>query len=371
MINLNKLELIEFQKHKNLTLDFSNGVNILHGSSDSGKSCVRRAIEFLCDFNVCDGIRKTGSKKTSVKGWFSNGNIITRIRSSSINRYILEKNGTEQSFDAIGRSAPEEIINAIGIHPLEIDGKKFYLNSFPQISLPFLFDLSPSDRAKILNKLTGNDVLDKLFGEFNKDILRIKRNLKEETQQSEDREIILKSKKIEMEKAEVIHSRLKNRLKNIKTLNDKYCKLVELKELCEKNKIQSEETTKTLKTLKFPQPEDIKQLTEKIKRFDVLLTHKNSSEKVEIGINRVSEQLKDLKPIQVDLNELRGKIESFQTSRDLFLQLQEKTGLISAIGKDLKILDKDIEYSNKELKKYKICPQCEGKGLIKNEEVKL
>ncbi len=368
---IKSLKLENFQKHSNLKIDFKNGVNILYGSSDAGKSCIRRAIEWITQNESIDGIRKTGTKKTSVSITLDNNVEVERIRSQSINRYIIRKDEDEKIYDAVGKSIPDEVKEVLTIYPIEIDGEEIYLNSYPQIGLPFLFDKSPSFRMKLFNKLTGNDVLDKLFSEFNKDILRIKRNLKEETQQSEEREVLLKSKKTEMEKAEVIHKKLKKRLENIKKLNEKYSKLVELKDLQQKNIEVSEETTKTLKSLKFPQPEVIQQLTEKINRFDILLTHRNSSEKVEIGLNRVTKQLKDLKPIVVNLSELRGKIDRFGKILTISDFMADKKGFIQTIEKDLKIIVKDIEYNNKELKKFKICPQCEGKGLIKNEEVKL
>ncbi len=371
MIELNKLELIEFQKHPKLTIDFSGGVNVLYGSSDSGKSCIRRAIEFLCQHSTFKGQRRVGSKTTSVKGYFSNNINVERIISNSINRYVITENGEEKVFDSVGKTAPEEVKQSIGIYPIKIDNIDIYLNSYIQVGLPFLFDQPPSARAKLFNTLTGNDVLDKLFSQFNKDILRIKKNLKEETQNFEDRETELKSKKTEVEKKEFIHKKLKKKINHIKELNEKYSKLVKLKELYENNVEETKKATKTLKTLKFIQPEVLQQLRTKIDRFDKLLTHKNALEKLEISINRVDGQIKDLKPLSIDTASLKGKIERFDTLKDISEKLSQKTVQFDRITKDLKILDKEIEHNNKELKKFKICPQCEGKGLIKNEGVKI
>ena len=61
------IELVDFQIHKELKVDFTDGINVLIGASGKGKSCIRRAIEW-CLFNKSiDGIRREGSKKTSVK----------------------------------------------------------------------------------------------------------------------------------------------------------------------------------------------------------------------------------------------------------------------------------------------------------------
>lgn len=362
---IKKLIAQNFQKHAYLEIEFdSKGVNVLYGASDTGKSCIRRAIEWITQNESIDGIRKTGTKKTSVEITLENDIRIERIRSVSINRYIIHKGKSEQVFDSVGKTIPDEVKEVLGIYPIKIDNEEIYLNSQPQIGLPFLFDKSPSFRMKLFNKLTGNDVLDKLFTEFNKDILRIKRNKKEETERFEERESKLKSKKVEMEKAEAMHKRLQTRLKNLKIKYEKYANLLELKHLSEANTEYQKDVANLLKTWHFPQATLLQQLRSKIEQFTVLLTHKNGSEKVEIGLNRVREQIKDLKPQSIDLGGLRGKIDRFGKISAIYEKFSQNQGLFSSIKKDLKILVKDIDHDNKELKKYKLCPNCEGTGII-------
>lgn len=362
MIYLKKLSLKNFQRHSHLDLDFNDGVNVLYGSSDAGKSCVRRAIEFLCDFNICDGIRKTGTKKTEVRGEFSNGVVLTRIRSSSINRYILEKDGKETQFDSIGKTAPQEILDALEISPLEINDKKYYLNSYPQISLPFLFDISPSERARIFNKLTGNDILDVLFGQFNKDILRIKRGHKEEVEKFEERAELLEKKEIEKEKAEAVYTRVKKRLKTCQKLYEKYSNLLELKELVKSNLVTKNETVKTLKQFKVPQDTDIKQLREKIERLSALLDVKNGCEKLSTGLDRVRGQLKAIRVPDVDSVGLTTKIKRFDTLKSLKRELDNTEKMCYTLNKNIKINDKDLsllaDNHTHLLKEMKVCPIC-------------
>ena len=277
---LKNLHLINFQNHSELEINFVNGVNVLYGNTDSGKSAIKHAIEFLFWHDTFVGQRKllpkgskqTFTKITSVKGEFDNGIIVERIVSNSINRYILTKDGKESIFDSVGRNAPLEIQEAIGIYPITVDGEEIFLNSQSQIALPFLYDKSPSFRHKLFNKLTGNDVLDKLFGGFNKDILRIKRGIREETEQFEKRAEDLKKKLIEKEKAEVIYSKLKKRVENIKKLYEKYSKLLEVKELQEKLIASKTEAINRLNRFKIPEPEVLQRLIVNIDRFEQLKT---------------------------------------------------------------------------------------------------
>ena len=369
---LKKLLLQNFQKHEQLEIDFSEGVTALYGASEKGKSCIRRGIEFLCEHQTFKGQRKIGTKKTSVKGWFKDNICVERIISNSINRYVITKDGEEQIFDSVGRSAPEEVRKVIGIYPFNIDGEEIYLNSYPQIGLPFLFDKSPSFRMKLFNKLTGNDVLDKLFGEFNKDILRIKKNKKEEIERFENREPELKTKKIKLEQAEAVHDRLIKRIKNIKILHEKYAKLLRLKELQAGNSSDQADVLSKLENTKFPQPEVIKQLASKIDKFTALVTHKNSSEKVFLGLNRVRKQIKDLKPLSINIGELRAKIDRFAKIEAIYEKKSQNQALFVEITKNIKISDMDYHSSvnnyKRLLKEIKVCPICQNK--LTDEHVK-
>jgi len=361
---LRNLKLINFQIHAELEINFVNGVNVVHGDSKVGKSCLKHAIEFLAHHDTFKGQRKVGTKITSVKGEFSNDATVERILSASINRYILTKDGKESVFDSVGRSAPEEIQNAIGIFPITVDGEEIYLNSESQVALPFLFDKSPSFRMKLFNKLTGNDVLDKLFGQFNKDILRIKRGHREETELFETRAIDLKKKQIEKEKAEAVHGRLKKRVENIKKLHEKYSNLLELKSLLEANTEYIYETKIKLKNLKVPQATTIKQLKEKIDRYTEVKTVKNDSEKVCAGLDRVRCQLKAICSVSIDTGALNSKIERFDTLLATKEKFDKATKLCYTIKEEMKNLDsslrkKKIEYKEL-LKEAKIlCPNCQ------------
>ena len=100
---------MNFQKHEHLEINFVDGVNVLYGASDIGKSCIRRAIEWIVQNENIDGVRRTNSKKTSVSITLDNDIEVERIRSQSINRYIIRKGKDEQIFDAVGKSIPNEV----------------------------------------------------------------------------------------------------------------------------------------------------------------------------------------------------------------------------------------------------------------------
>jgi len=177
---IKKVKLENFQKHDKLEVNFSKGVNVLWGETNSGKSCVIRAMQWVL-FNEPkgDAVRKNKVKeKTIVEVELDNGVTIIREKSSSINSYTIRKDGQEKRFDSIGKVIPEEIISITNMFPMMIEKENIILNVAPQISLPFMMKESGTFRMKIFNKLTGNDVLDTVIQSFNKEKLKTGRDIK-------------------------------------------------------------------------------------------------------------------------------------------------------------------------------------------------
>ena len=197
-IFITKLQLENFQKHTHLELEFVDGVNVIHGHTDAGKSCIVRAIKWIF-FNEPKGdcIRKEGTKKTTVKVWLNNGSIIERIKSDTVNAYIINEDNKNR-YDSIGKTIPEDVRKVLDINPLDIDGEEIILNVANQISLPFLMDKSGTFRNKLFNKLTGADLLDNAMQGLNSDLLHINKEEKSEQihleENKKELEIILKEK---------------------------------------------------------------------------------------------------------------------------------------------------------------------------------
>lgn len=359
---LASVELENFQKHSKIKVDFTNGINVLVGASASGKSCIRRAITWCLFKEAIDGVRKEGTKTTSVKITLTNGNIIERIRTSSINRYVLIVNGKESTFDSIGKTLPQEIKDAVGINPMIVDGEELWLNSAPQIALPFLFDRSPAWRMKLFNQLTGNDLLDKLFAQFNKDILRISREHKSDTERLETKGKELETKEIEKEQLEAVHSIVKKQIEGLRKKQAEYDKLLTLLELQESN----ETLTNTLKAkkagFKCPKDTEIKELTAKIDDLDEkekLLTAlvRNKDE-----IARVSIELSEIVIPELDTDALQAKIERLGVLNTVIEQQDDVKTREDSILSKIGCVDEELKKYNVELNELidstDDCPLC-------------
>ena len=372
MIALKTITLENFQYHDALIVNFIDGINVLTGASGRGKSCIRRAIEW-CGFNFSiDGIRKEGTKQTSVKMEFTNGVIVERVRTASINRYILNKpNVKEQVFDSIGKSMPEEIKDAIGIEPIEIDGEKLWLNSQPQIALPFLFDKSPTWRMKLFNKLTGNDLLDKLFVQFNKDILRIGREHKSNTERLEVLTEELDVKEIEKEQLKAVHNVVKNQIEKLKEKQQKFDQYNDLLTSYNANTNSLKLVKEKTKKLTLPDEKEIVLLGTKITELEHRKALLNAVVTNNNELNRVSDELSNKTLPALDMACLGDKIDRLDMLKavikeqndiktrkvDILVNISDVDNKIKAFKKERDILVDDLNE----------CPTC---GQVVTEECK-
>lgn len=125
---ITKIRLKNFQAHKNRVLEFTEGVNIIRGSSDAGKSAIIRAM-IACitgkDFNSAYQTWGTnGPMEVTIE---IDGHVITRGRDAKSNYYILDG----KKFAALRGECPKEIseIFNIGADQLNSQYESFYLLS--------------------------------------------------------------------------------------------------------------------------------------------------------------------------------------------------------------------------------------------------
>ena len=98
---ITKIEIKNFQSHKNTVLEFDKGVNVICGESDNGKSAVIRAIRWVVE-NYPQGTDKINSnwnedfkEPLSVKLYTEKG-YVERIRDKKRNGYNICKNGEKK-----------------------------------------------------------------------------------------------------------------------------------------------------------------------------------------------------------------------------------------------------------------------------------
>lgn len=150
-----KLTISNFQSHRNSTVEFHPGVNIIAGETSAGKSTIIRALGWILQNKPAgDGIRAHGLKpkdkvtatlefQTPAGTWHE----VTRTKNSTENAYIMG----DEVFKALRSDVPEEISSLANINEVNFQG---------QFDGPFLLSKSPGEVSRFLNRMVELDAID-------------------------------------------------------------------------------------------------------------------------------------------------------------------------------------------------------------------
>jgi len=175
---IKEIRLSNFQSHKDTVLELHENLNVIIGSSNSGKSSVVRALKFILFGKWDPSFIKDGESISKVSITMDNGYVIERIKGSKKNELNIIYNGTTKKYSGFGSTIPPEVIKIIGIVPLGLLDKEEFLNIAEQHDSIFLLTEGGSFRAKVLSSISGLHILDMIIKDLNSET----RNISLETQ---------------------------------------------------------------------------------------------------------------------------------------------------------------------------------------------
>ena len=342
-IKIEYIEILNFQSHANTKLDFDEGVNVIIGPSDSGKTAVIRALKWIF-FNEPSGtdIIKKGEDSAKVTLKLNTGFKIIRGRRKSKNYYeIISPENETQRFEGFGLNVPQEIIDLTGINKIDLGNMKKSLNIAEQLESPFLITESPSIKANALGKLAGVDIIDKALGNLSKDIYEINSDRKSIEKEIKDQKDILKNfeylkdEKVKIERLEYLFNQVDEYKTKLNTLNDL------------KNKYDNnlEKTNQTIEYLeKFKNLDELFLIYEKMAyKVNNLKLYSNLNNKLLYTDSKIKELEILLRKIDTD------KISNIYSN---LLEINKTLEKYKYVYKNFVNINKQINQVEKTLKKY-------------------
>ncbi len=300
MNNIRKVIIENFQSHESTEMEFEDGLNVIVGPSDQGKSAVIRAIKWVL-FNQPRGIEfiRHGAKSAKVEIEMSNGFRVIREKSSSRNRYtVIDPEGETSVFEGFGNEVPEEVRKAHGVAKVVIDtDRDVSLNLGEQLEGPFLVSETGAVKAKAIGRLTGVHIVDRATRECINDI-------KKENQ---------------------IEGRCKNEIKELEQKLNMYEHL----DLLEKNISVREENVK-----------EIEKLANTLHKLDTLrsrLSFVNYEIRVESEIIRKT----------VNIKEIKGKIDDLEKKAHTIDRLKRQKVGLENVEKELEKAEQRLSLLDK------------------------
>jgi len=235
---IKSLQIRNFQSHQDTDLEFSSGVNVIAGSTDSGKTAILRAINWVINNRpLGEGFIHTDQKEAEVTlivdGKDSEIGVV-RGKGGSRNEYlIVPSEGENLKLESFGVTTPEEVSSVLNLSELNVQN---------QLEPYFLVLNTPGQVALYVRKVTGLDDIDKVVSSLTSNIKikedevkSLKKKLEEvsskllylEGLNLEEFEIILNQvEKLDQEVSEIIEQRdqllvLVSQLNNVDSNLDK------------------------------------------------------------------------------------------------------------------------------------------------------
>ena len=340
---IKSLELNNFQSHKNSTLEFDPGVNIIIGPSDSGKTAIIRALRWLVwNRPSGDAIRSTWGGETSASIQIDE-QTIERIK-DKVDEYKLG----EIEFKAFGTNVPEEIIQALNLNEINLQ---------QQLDSPFLLSSSPGEVAKHFNKIAHLDQIDSGLTNVQKWIREIEQDISSGGKQLEHLKedlgkfVYLDKFEIDVEVLERMEKQMIQKVNETRVLNGLCLNLNKVLELIK----EQEENTKA-----GPLVDSLLGL------YEDLEINEDSQDALKGLMNEIEEAEEDLE----EENKILGSGKLVDSLIGLFQEQTEKQNKCLVLSKLTKTIiytteeQKDAESSSKRLQTEfnavfpNVCPLC-------------
>ncbi|MDG0949405.1 AAA family ATPase [Bacillus paranthracis] len=170
LANINEIFVEGFQSHTNSRFNLGNGLNVITGPSDSGKTSIIRAVRWVA-FNEPQGEAFVNESvgQATVTIHMDNGIIISKHRRKGKTSYRIQTDPGDAGSVFEKSEVPEEVKQLLGITKQTFGDFVTALNFAFQLEAPFLISETPSSGAKVLGKLAGTEAVDLAVKSVSKD----------------------------------------------------------------------------------------------------------------------------------------------------------------------------------------------------------
>jgi len=194
---ISKVILENFQSHEHTEVTFDDGLNIIVGESNNGKTSILRGIMWVINNQpLGTDFIMAGKDSCCVRIEYDDGSFIERGRTLKDTGYykvrFVDENGnmTQAEYRGFTNAVPVEVANVHQMPKVNITKDiETHLNVLSQLDGPFLLTESPLVKASAIGRITGTHVVDDAIKESNKTIQgnnKLVKNYQKELEEKEN-----------------------------------------------------------------------------------------------------------------------------------------------------------------------------------------
>lgn len=280
---IKSLKIKNFQSHENTFLKFHKRLNVVCGKTDSGKSGLRRAIEWV--------VNNRPSGESFKSKWGGDTKIELLVKDKGVKSLISRKKGKEnlyvldgKKYKSFGQDIPGDVRNALRISDINIQN---------QISLPFMLTMSAGETARYLNEIVNLEDIDKSLSS-------IQSMLRKETNQLEEKKLNKKQFVSDLQSYKWIDeadrklSCLENDEKEIKQLEEQSYKT---QDIIKQIEIEQAQLNKLSSIDIIQLQKDFEKIERLLKEIELSNEQIQEAKNIILGIEFQEKQLQDLKEL--------------------------------------------------------------------------
>ena len=321
---LEKLTLKNFKNHENFTCTFTNGLNVIVGSGDKGKSNIIKAFSWFSGHRNFKNIFKHGTEKTEVIAVID-GVTCKRVKTPKSNIVYIE----DKKYEKVGKDGCPELDKLLNLGDI---------NFQYQFDNEFFLSLTPGNAAKQLNEIADLSCMDELLS-------HIKSDLRDALKTKSEQEEIFKATELRF-----------NAFLRTKDINTVYQSLKQLNVVIEQLQGNINDVSELLKQLKetrdIKEPPKLDKIEKLANEFNLIVNQEN------LLVELLSEYGTLKIPQNICIDHLR-----FSDVGDIIKQIEfiDNCKLeYKNINNSIKDLDKEIDSITEEYDRIKpdSCPLC-------------
>ena len=181
---IKSLRLRNFESHKDTTVKFTEGFNLLVGLSNRGKTSLIKALRLIAEGVWVEKCVRVGATHCHLTCVTDKGRIDVK-RGGGKNKWVIKYKKKKYSYSNVGKSVPKEVRKVLGFGKASIGGLDVGINLASQLEKHFLLSeidgksVRASTAAKIVDDLSGvsrvEELVDSIHSDRNECVAELKR----------------------------------------------------------------------------------------------------------------------------------------------------------------------------------------------------